>query len=87
MVKKLREVGLSRREAVRILDSVLGEMTAALKRGESVEFAFGSLNRVRHTHKQQQGRFLNRTTTIYQRPYTVVLQVDAAGQRLLQGKR
>lgn len=56
MVKKLREVGLSRREAVRILDSVLGEMTAALKRGESVEFAFGSLKRVRHTHKQQQGR-------------------------------
>jgi len=60
IVKKLRERGLSRRDAVRILDTILDEVSAALGRGEAVEFAFGSLKRVRHAHKQQQGRFLNR---------------------------
>jgi nucleoid DNA-binding protein len=83
IVKKLRKRGLSRRDAVRILDAVLDEVAAALSRGEDVEFAFGSLKRVRHAHRQQQGLFLNRTTTIYKKPCTVVLEVDADGEKLL----
>jgi nucleoid DNA-binding protein len=65
LVEKLRKRGLSRRNAVLILNFILDEMAAALKHGEEVEFPFGSLKRVRHAHKQQQGRFLNRNTTIY----------------------
>ena len=79
IVRKLRERGLSRRDAVRILDFVLDEMSAALKRGEPVEFAAGTLKRVRHAHRQQEGRFLNRKTTIYKKPYTVILEVSPAG--------
>ena len=59
-------------------------MAAALSRGETVEFPFGSLKKVHHAHKKQQGRFLNRDTTIYRKPYTVVLEVNAAGKKLLQ---
>jgi nucleoid DNA-binding protein len=65
LVDKLRKRGLSRRNAVHILNFILDEMAAALKHGEEVEFPFGSLKRVRHAHKQQQGHFLNRNTTIY----------------------
>ena len=83
ILKKLRERGLSRRDAVRILDFVLAEVGAALERGEEFEFAFGSLKKVRHAHKKQQGRFLNRNTTIYQKPNSVVLVADAAGKKLL----
>ncbi len=86
IVKKLRERSLSRRDAVRILDAVLDEMAAALKRGESVELPFGSLKRVRHAHRQQRGRFLNRNTTIYKKPYTVILESSALRKRLQQIK-
>ena len=79
IVKELRKRGLSRRDAVRILNSILEAVPAALKRGESVEFAVGALKRVRHAHRQQQGRFLNRETTIYGKPYTVILEVNPAG--------
>ena len=84
MVSNLRERGLSRRDAVRILDCVLDEMAAALRRGEAVEFALGSLKRMRHAHKQQQGRFLGKIRTIYKRPYSVVLEVSSEGEKLLQ---
>jgi nucleoid DNA-binding protein len=87
IVEKLRERGLSRRNAVRILNLILDEVSAALGRGEAVEFAFGSLKRVRHAHKQQQGRFLNRKTTIYRKPFTVLLEVDAAGEELLKKRK
>lgn len=81
IVEKLRERGLSRRRAVLILDFVLDEVCAALKRGESVEFANGSLKRVRHAHRQQQGRFLNRNATIYRKPYTVAFEKRSAARK------
>lgn len=81
ILEKLRERGLSRRRAVHILDSVLEEVSAALKRGESVEFAHGTLKRVRHAHRQQQGRFLNRNATIYRKPYTVVFEKRSAAMK------
>lgn len=81
IVEKLRERGLSRRRAVLILDFVLEEVSAALKRGEPVEFAFGFLRRVRHAHRQQEGRFLNRNATIYRKPYTVVFEKRSAARK------
>jgi nucleoid DNA-binding protein len=63
LVEKLRKRGLSRRNAVLILNVILDEMAAALKHDEEVEFPFCSLKRVRHAHKQQ-GRFLNKIATI-----------------------
>jgi nucleoid DNA-binding protein len=84
IVGNLRERGLSRRNAVRFLNAVLAEMAAALQRGEEVEFPFGSLKRVPHAHKKQRGWFLNKLTTIYNNPYTVVLEVSADGEELLK---
>ena len=43
LVGKLRERGVSRRDAVRILNVIFGEMGLALRRGEYVEFPFGYL--------------------------------------------
>lgn len=86
IVGKLRERDFSRRDAVRCLNAVLDEIAAALSRGEDVEFPFGCLKRVRHAHRQQQGRFLNQDTTIYKKPYTVILEVSPAGEKLLNRK-
>lgn len=83
IVGKLRELGVSRRAAVIILNSVLKEITAALQRGEAVELPFGTLQKTRHGHRPQQGRFLNRNTAIYKKPFTVALKVNAAGEELL----
>jgi hypothetical protein len=87
IVRKLRERGVSRRRAVRLLNSILDEVAAALARGEDVEFPFGSLQRVHHPHKKTDGWFLCRNTTIYKKPYTVALEVDAEGEELLNRKR
>jgi nucleoid DNA-binding protein len=84
IVARLRERGLSRRDAVHFLNAVLAEMAAALKRGEEVEAPFGYLKRVPHARKKQHGLFLNKITTIYKKPYTVVLEVDADGEELLK---
>jgi nucleoid DNA-binding protein len=86
LVQKLRERGLSRRRAVQILNFVLDEMAAALERGEEVKLPFGTLQKVRHAHQKQRGRFLNRIATIYQKPYTVVLAVAAEDEEVLEGK-
>jgi nucleoid DNA-binding protein len=43
LVGKLREHGLSRRDAVRILNAIFDEMSKALARDEPVEFPFGVL--------------------------------------------
>lgn len=53
LVGKLRELGLSRRDAVRILNFVLNEMAQALRRREPVEFPLGTLRRVRHFHEEE----------------------------------
>src|ERR1039457_3400400 len=83
IVCKLRERGLSRRRSVQLLKFILDEVAAALARGEYVEFPFGSLKRVHHPHKKMDDWFLGRTTTIYKRPYTVALEVDAESEKLL----
>ena len=83
IVRKLQERGLSRRRSVQILDFILDEVAAALARGEYVEFPFGSLRRVHHSHKKKDGWFLGRTATIYKKPYTVALEVDAESEKLL----
>ena len=87
IIRKLCERGLSRRRSVQILDSILDEVAAALARGEDVEFPFGSLHRVHHPHKKTDGWFLGRNTTIYKKPYTVALDVNAEGEKLLNKKR
>lgn len=65
LVGKLRERGRSRRDSVRILNVILDEMARALKRGELVEFTFGTLRRIRHQRSKEQGWFLGKITTIY----------------------
>src|ERR1017187_6069421 len=83
IVRKFCERGLSRRRSVQILKFILDEAAAALARGEYVEFPFGSLRRVHHSHKKKDGWFLGRTATIYKKPYTVALEVDAESEKLL----
>src|SRR5450631_3706769 len=83
IVRKLCERGLSRRQSVQILNSILDEVAAALARGEDVEFPFGSLQRVHHPHQKTDGWFLGRNTTIYKKPYSVALEVDAVSEKLL----
>ena len=84
IVKKPRERGLSRRNAVRIFNQIFDEMVAALSRGEAVEFPFGCLKRVRHTRKEQRGRFLGEMRCIYTKPLAVTLEVNSEGEKLLQ---
>ena len=59
LVGKLRERGLSRRDAVRILNAGFDEMIKALRRGKDVEYPFGSLVRV----KRLSGRSCRSTTS------------------------
>ena len=59
LVGKLRERGLSRRDAVRILNAGFDEMIKALQRGKDVEYPFGSLVRV----KRLSGRSCRSTTS------------------------
>jgi len=84
IVKKPRERGLSRRNAVRIFNQIFDEMVAALSRGEAVEFPFGSLMRVNHTRKEQRGRFLGEMRSIYTKLFAVTLEVNSEGEKLLQ---
>jgi hypothetical protein len=86
IIRKLCERGLSRRRSVQILNFILDEAAAALARGEDVEYPFGSLKRVHHPHKKKDGLFLGRIMTIYKRPYTVALEVDAESEKLLNRK-
>jgi nucleoid DNA-binding protein len=88
LVEKLRKLGLSRRDSVRILNIILDEMGKALKRGERVEFPLGALRRVRHLREKQRGWFLGKITTIYKkRRYWVRHEIDAEGDSLLNGKK
>ena len=47
LAEKLRERGVSRRQAVRILNLIFAEMKQTLARGRPVEFPCGTLRRVR----------------------------------------
>jgi hypothetical protein len=87
LVGKLRELGLSRRDAVRILNFVLNEMAQALRRRELVEFPLGVLLRVPHFHGKKRGKFLGKTRTIYRSRYTVTHGLSDEGYKLLNGKK
>jgi nucleoid DNA-binding protein len=82
LVAKLQERGCSRRQAVEILNTILHEMSQALKRGKRVEFPFGYLERT-YTERYWHSR-LSRGEEPRQ-PYTVVHVQDEAGYRLLNG--
>lgn len=85
-MKQLQKRGASRRQAVAILDEIFNQMKLALARGEAVAFPFGKLKMVRHKHRQKRGWFLNRITTTYKKPFTVVHVTDAKGEQLLEPK-
>jgi len=84
LVAKLREHGLSKRRAVRILDAIITAMSKELKRGREVEFPFGKLQRVKRHFGQwwdeQDDWPANR------QPYTVEHETDLAGERVLDEK-
>lgn len=82
LVAKLQERGCSRRKAVEILNLIFHEMSKALKRGKRVEFPFGYLERV-YTEKYWQSRLPMGERP--GQPYTVVHELDAVGDRLLNG--
>ena len=83
LVKKLRERGVSRRQAVRILTVVFREMSRALSRGREVEFPFGKLRRVERNF----GPYWDavRDTPAHLGLYTVEHELDEAGDVLLNG--
>jgi len=87
LIGMLGERGWSRRDAVRILNRVIHEMTEALRRGEEVEFPFGTLRRVRHQHSKTRGWFLDRLTSTYKKPYTVKHELDEKGYKLLNDEK
>ena len=84
LISKLRDAGLSHRRAVRILNAVLDAMKEALQRGEEVEFAWGKLRRRRLWRREHWVVIDHRPTR--RQPYTVELQLDKAGERLLYAK-
>jgi nucleoid DNA-binding protein len=84
LVEELGKHGLSRRQAVQVINAAFAEMGRALARGQRVVFPFGHLERVRHKHPRVEGRFLNRMTAQYKNPYTVQHVVNRQGERLLR---
>jgi len=74
LVAKLRERGVSRGMAVRILKADFDEMNQALARGEEVEFSFGLLHRVKHVSRRWQ-----LTGDEPMNAYIVERELDAAG--------
>ena len=85
LVEKLGERGLSRRQAVRILNFILNEMKKTLRRGGSVEFPLGKLVRVRR-HFSKHWDNVDDWPANRQR-YTVSWELDEAGDRLLNPER
>jgi nucleoid DNA-binding protein len=73
LVSRLGELGISRRQAKRIVNMVFDEISRALRRGESVEFPFGYL-------KAKKGR---RSET----PLTIEHIPDDEGWKLLEGEK
>jgi len=85
-VKQLQKRGMSRRDAVAVLNEMFNEMKLALAQGETVAFPFGKLKIVRHKHRKRRGWFLNRITVIYRKPFTIEHVTDAKGKQLLEPK-
>jgi hypothetical protein len=83
LIRQLKRRGVSRRRSVRGLNLVFAEIKNALGRGEEVELPWGKLKVMRHKHRTQTGHFLNRKMTTYKWPFTVVLETNREGDRLL----
>jgi hypothetical protein len=84
LVAKLREHGLSKRRATRILDTIITEMIGALKRGREVEFPFGKLQRVKKHFSRSWDEHDDWPAN--RQLYTAEHETDLAGERLLSGK-
>ena len=82
LVKKLGEIGVSRRRAVRILNVIFREMGLALRRGEYVEFPFGYLWAEKRVSQRWEAR-----GDEPMRPYFIVHLLDEEGERLLEGQQ
>jgi hypothetical protein len=81
LVGKLRERGLSRRQAVVVVNVILERMIKALRRGEEVEFPIGKLRRVRrHFSNYWDGE---NDWPANRQGYTVEWYLDKEGLRLL----
>ncbi len=81
LIGKLRERGLSRRRAGRILDFILEQVKQALAQGDPVEFPFGWLERAPKQSPRYEGMFADEPM----QPYKVAHFTDAEGVRLLGG--
>ena len=81
LVKELGRRGLSRRDAVQIVNFVFREMSKALARGEEVPFPFGKLVRARRHFSQYWDSIDDWPAN--RQGYTVEWYLDKAGLRLL----
>ena len=69
LVFRLGELGISRRQAVEVVNAILDVMIMALGRGRDVEFPFGRLSRVRTQFGARWGNHDDRPA--HRDPYTV----------------
>jgi len=81
LVGKLRSRGLSRRQAVLVVNEMLDSMVQSLRRGMEVQFPLGKLT----LDKQHFGRRWEAMDDwpAHRNLYRVVHELDAAGDRLL----
>jgi hypothetical protein len=81
--KLIADLGLSRRQSVLVMNVMLEEMIAALKRGCEVEFPFGKLTRVKRHFGQWWDKFDDYPA--HRQPWTVEFELSPAGQEQLFG--
>jgi hypothetical protein len=81
LVEELRKRGLSKRQAVRIVNFIFAEMKKALRRGRDVQFPFGTLKRVKR-HFNEWWDFIE-DHPANKDPYTVEHELDEEGERQL----
>ena len=84
LVEELRKRGLSKRQAVRIVNFIFAEMKKALRRGRDVQFPFGTLKRVKR-HFSEWWNFIE-DHPANKDPYTVEHDLDEEGERQLNGQ-
>jgi hypothetical protein len=83
LVGKLRDGGLSRRQATQVVNVILERMIHALRRGWEVEFPFGRLKRVKR-HFSKWWDFID-DTPAHRSLYAIEHELDETGDRLLNG--
>jgi hypothetical protein len=81
LVGKLMESGLSRRQAVLVVNVILERMIRALKRGWEVEFPLGKLKRVKRHFSKLWDAIGDWSAS--RDPHTIVHELDEAGDREL----